>query len=59
MQKHKKFDNVYYLTSRGSSVNIVSGYGFDDREIEVRSPAGANEFSSNLCVQTGSPQAPP
>jgi hypothetical protein len=32
----------------------VSGYGLDDREIEVRSPAGAEDFSSNLCVQTGS-----
>jgi hypothetical protein len=36
---------------RGSS---GSGYGLDDRAIEVRSPAGAKEFSSNLCVQTGS-----
>jgi hypothetical protein len=26
----------------------------DDRAIGVRSPAGAEEFSSNLCVQTGS-----
>jgi hypothetical protein len=40
--------------SRGSSVSIVSGYGLDDRAIEVRSPAGAKEFSSSLCVQTGS-----
>jgi hypothetical protein len=31
----------------------VSGYGLDDRAIEVRSPAEAREFSSNLCVQTG------
>jgi hypothetical protein len=38
----------------GSSVSIVSGYGLDDRAIEVRSPAGANDFSSILCVQTGS-----
>jgi hypothetical protein len=29
------------LGSRGSSVSIVSGYGLDDRAIEVRSPAGA------------------
>jgi hypothetical protein len=36
-----------------SSVSIVSGYGLDDRVIEVRSPAGAKDFSSNLCVQTG------
>jgi hypothetical protein len=30
--------------SRGSSVSIVSGYGLDDRAIEVRSPAGARIF---------------
>jgi hypothetical protein len=38
----------------GSSVSIVSGYGLDDRAIEVRSPAEAKDFSSSLCVQTGS-----
>jgi hypothetical protein len=32
----------------------VSGYGLDDRAIEVRSPAEARDFSSNLCAQTGS-----
>jgi hypothetical protein len=32
----------------------VSGYGLDDQAIEVRSPAEAKDFSSNLCVQTGS-----
>jgi hypothetical protein len=32
----------------------VSGYGLDDRAIEVRSPAGAKDFSCILCVQTGS-----
>jgi hypothetical protein len=32
----------------------VSGYRLDDRAILVRSPAGAEDFSSNLCVQTGS-----
>jgi hypothetical protein len=32
----------------------VSDYGLDDREIQVRSRAGAKDFSSNLCVQTGS-----
>jgi hypothetical protein len=36
----------------GSSVNIVSDYGLDDRAIEVQSPAG--DFSSSLCVQTSS-----
>jgi hypothetical protein len=38
----------------GSSVSIVSSYGLDDRVIEVRSPARAKDFSSSLCVQTGS-----
>jgi hypothetical protein len=38
----------------GSSVSIVSDYGLDDRAIGVRSQAGAKDFSSNLCVQTGS-----
>jgi hypothetical protein len=32
----------------------VSDYGLDDRAIEVRSPAGAKDFSSSFCVQTGS-----
>jgi hypothetical protein len=40
--------------SRGSSGSIVSDYGLDDRAIGVRSPAGAEDFSSNLCDQTGS-----
>jgi hypothetical protein len=40
--------------SRVSSGSIVSDYGLDDRMIGVRSPAGAKDFSSNLCVQTGS-----
>jgi hypothetical protein len=43
---------------RGSSGSIVSDYGLDDRAIGVRSPAEAKDFSSNLCVQTGS-GAPP
>jgi hypothetical protein len=38
----------------GSSVSTVSGYGLDDRAIEVRSPAEAKDFSSSLCVHTGS-----
>jgi hypothetical protein len=37
---------------RSSSGSIVSGYGLDDRVIEVRSPAGAKDFSSSLFVQT-------
>jgi hypothetical protein len=32
----------------------VSDYGLDDRAIGVPSPAGAKDFSSSLCVQTGS-----
>jgi hypothetical protein len=39
---------------RVSSGSIVSDYGLDDRAIGVRSPAGAEDFSSSLCVQTGS-----
>jgi hypothetical protein len=40
--------------SRVSSDSIVSDYGLDDRAIGVRSPAGEKDFSSNICVQTGS-----
>jgi hypothetical protein len=40
--------------SQGSSVSIVSGYGPDNWAIEVRSPAYAKDFSSSLCIQTGS-----
>jgi hypothetical protein len=43
---------------QGSSGSIVSGYGLDDRAMEVRSPAGAKDFSSSLCVQTGSEAHP-
>jgi hypothetical protein len=32
----------------------VSDYGLDDWAIKIRSPAGAKDFSSILCVQTGS-----
>jgi hypothetical protein len=39
---------------QGSSGSIVSDYGLDDRAIEVRLPAEAKDFSSSLCVQTGS-----
>jgi hypothetical protein len=44
--------------SRVSSRSIVSDYGLDDRAIGVRSPAGVKDFSSNLCVQTGSEAHP-
>jgi hypothetical protein len=47
-----------FLRSRGSSVSIVSGYGLDDRAIGVRSSVGAKDFSSILCVQTGSEAHP-
>jgi hypothetical protein len=36
----------------------VSDYGLDDRVIEVRSPTGVEDFSSSLCVQTGSEAHP-
>jgi hypothetical protein len=42
------------IGSRVSSGSIVSDYELDDRAIGVRSPAGAKDFSSRLCVQTGS-----
>jgi hypothetical protein len=42
----------------GSSVSIVSGYGLDNRAIKVRSQAEAMDFSSSLCVQTGSEAHP-
>jgi hypothetical protein len=44
--------------SWGSSVSVVSDYELDDRAIEVRSPAGAKDFSSKLCIQTGSEAHP-
>jgi hypothetical protein len=49
---------IYLIKVRSSSVSIVSDYGLDDRAIGVRSPAGAKDFSSNLCVQTGSKAYP-
>jgi hypothetical protein len=42
------------IKSRVSSGSIVSDYGLYDRAIVVRSPAEAEDFSSSLCVQTGS-----
>jgi hypothetical protein len=50
-------NNILTIASFGSRVSsgsIVSDYGLDDRAVGVRSPAGAEDFSSNLCVQTGS-----
>jgi hypothetical protein len=43
----------------GSSVSMVSGYGLDDRAIEIRSRQRTKDFSSSLCVQTGSGAHPP
>jgi hypothetical protein len=43
-----------FIRSRVSSGSIVSDYGLYDRAIGVLSPAGATDFSSILCVQTGS-----
>jgi hypothetical protein len=42
------------VSEPGSSVSMMSGYGLDDRAIGVQSPTEAKDFSSNLCVQTGS-----
>jgi hypothetical protein len=49
---------VVLIRSRVSSGSIVSDYGLDNRAIGVRSPAGAKDFSSSLCVQTGSEAHP-
>jgi hypothetical protein len=46
--------SIYWDKEQGSSVSIVPDYGLDDRAIEVRSPVGAKDFSSSLCVQAGS-----
>jgi hypothetical protein len=48
-------NSVYvHALSRVSSVSVASDYGLDDRAIGVRTSAEAKDFSSNLCVQTGS-----
>jgi hypothetical protein len=51
-----RFSNEFHhnMSEQGSSVSILSGYGLDDRAIEVRFSAREKDFSSNLCVQTGS-----
>jgi hypothetical protein len=46
------------MGSCGNSVSTVSDYGLDDRSIEVRSPAETKDFSSSLCIQTGSEAHP-
>jgi hypothetical protein len=50
----QKIEEEVMMRSRVSSGSIVSDYGLDDRTIGVRSPAGAKDFSSSLCVQTDS-----
>jgi hypothetical protein len=42
------------IWSRVSSGSTVADYGLDDRAIGVRSPAETKDFSSSLCVETGS-----
>jgi hypothetical protein len=42
-----------YCWEPGTSISIVSGYGLDDRAIQVRSPAETKDFPSNLWIQTG------
>jgi hypothetical protein len=46
------------LRIRGISGSIVSDYGLHDRANGVRSPPGAKDFSSILCVQTSSEAHP-
>jgi hypothetical protein len=48
------YPKYFKVSEPGSSGSIVSDYGLDDRAIGVRSPAGVKDFSSSLCVQTGS-----
>jgi hypothetical protein len=49
-----------YIRSRGAGIaqSVQCRYGLDDRAIEVRSPAGAEAFPSNVCVQTDSGDHP-
>jgi hypothetical protein len=63
LQACKDVSSIFAVTRErqygpGSSVSIVSGYGLDDRAIEVRSLAEAKDFFSSLCVQTGSGALP-
>jgi hypothetical protein len=58
-RRYHHFDSSYIFKREPvSSVSVVSDYGLDDRAIGVRSPAGARDLSSNLCVQTGSEAHP-
>jgi hypothetical protein len=57
MDQNSKFHSYAHLQSLtwswGSSVSIVSDYGLD-WTTGVSSPPEAEDFSSSLCVQTGS-----
>jgi hypothetical protein len=49
MISYTGFDLLLILVSyRSKSISIMSGYGLDNRAIKVRSPAEAEDFSSNL-----------
>jgi hypothetical protein len=50
----KLVHHIYLILSRGSSVSIVFDHGLDDWAIEVQALAEVKDFSSSLCVQTGS-----
>jgi hypothetical protein len=52
--KQKIVHTGFIRVSRVNSGSIVSDYGLDDRAIGVRSLVGEKDFSSILCVQTGS-----
>jgi hypothetical protein len=59
LRRMKVLNGINVLSeSRGSSGSIVSDYGLDDWVIEVRSPAGAEDFSSSPCIQTSSEAHP-
>jgi hypothetical protein len=45
---------MYRIQLISNHIYYLSDYGLDDRAIGVLSPAGAEDFSSSLCVQTGS-----
>jgi hypothetical protein len=47
-----------HLPPAVTSFSTVSGYGLDGRANGFRCPAGGKDFSSNLCVQTGSKAHP-
>jgi hypothetical protein len=49
---------IILLCEPGSSVSVVSGYGLDERTIEIRFPAEVKGFSSNLLC-TYRPWGPP